>query len=166
MKVKEKFTSASDCLIILVNHRENGIATGKLMHGYFNGQITFYSVDDLFIKMDALLDALELPQKSSDIRAFGSGNRQAKMIEDYKNKIVPEPVLKLCDIPDRGRLATFFVHIVYRQHSCWQGQIVWSDGGEIRYFRSSLELLHLLYDALEISEAGHGLPPVFAHEEC
>ncbi len=42
---------------------------------------------------------------------------------------------------DRG---TFLVKILYRQNQSWQGEVVWAETNERRYFRSALELIRLI----------------------
>lgn len=42
---------------------------------------------------------------------------------------------------DRG---TFLVKIMYRQNHSWQGEVIWAETNEHRYFRSALELLKLI----------------------
>ena len=48
-----------------------------------------------------------------------------------------------------GKHATFIVQIQYRQNATWQGQIVWAEKNETKYFRSALELIKLIDSALE-----------------
>lgn len=45
---------------------------------------------------------------------------------------------------DRG---TFLVKILYRQNHSWQGEVVWAETNERRYFRSALELIRLIDSA-------------------
>lgn len=52
-------------------------------------------------------------------------------------------------IAHRGQGATFIIRVQYRQHSSWQGEVVWVDGGKKRYFESVLELVRLIDRALE-----------------
>ena len=39
----------------------------------------------------------------------------------------------------------FTVKVMYRQHYTWQGQIVWIGQDKVRFFRSDLELIALIY---------------------
>lgn len=39
---------------------------------------------------------------------------------------------------------TFFINVYYRQHNSWQGEVQWIRGKQKRYFRSVLELIHLI----------------------
>jgi hypothetical protein len=46
----------------------------------------------------------------------------------------------------------FFIRILYRQNASYQGEICWMEKGKCLYFRSLLEMIMLLQEALE--EAG------------
>ena len=58
--------------------------------------------------------------------------------------------------PDSCGSQTFYIHVRFRQHSSWQGEITWKQGNRKIPFRSVLELLHLLDSAL----AGQRQKPV------
>jgi len=49
----------------------------------------------------------------------------------------------------RGKQGTFIVHVQYRQNATWQGQVVWAEKNKVQKFRSVLELLKLIDNALE-----------------
>ncbi|MCI9007510.1 MAG: hypothetical protein HFI13_05295 [Lachnospiraceae bacterium] len=55
-------------------------------------------------------------------------------------------------IEHRGERATFLIRVQYRQHSSWQGEVVWVDQQKKEYFRSALELVKLLDSALGTEE--------------
>lgn len=44
---------------------------------------------------------------------------------------------------------SFLVQIKFRQNSCWQGSVQWLEGKKTCSFRSLLELLQLMDEALE-----------------
>ena len=52
----------------------------------------------------------------------------------------------------KGEEATFIVHVKYRQNATWQGEVIWADKKEKKFFRSALELLKLMDSAMEESE--------------
>ena len=43
---------------------------------------------------------------------------------------------------------TFVVEIIYQQHASWQGRVRWVNTGKKEYFRSALELIHLIDSTL------------------
>ena len=49
----------------------------------------------------------------------------------------------------------FLVKIKYRQNTSWQGTIQWLEGKQTRHFRSCLELVMLIEEAL-ISDVANG----------
>ena len=51
---------------------------------------------------------------------------------------------------DRG---TFIVRVEQRQHSSWQGRVTWVEKNETVVFRSALELIKLMDEALENGNA-------------
>lgn len=53
--------------------------------------------------------------------------------------------------PDGSLIETatsFLVKIQYRQNTSWQGTIKWLDGKQTRHFRSCLEMMMLIEDAI------------------
>lgn len=50
---------------------------------------------------------------------------------------------------NKGKLATFVIHVQYRQNSTWQGQIVWAETKQSTCFRSALEMIKLMDSTVE-----------------
>lgn len=48
-----------------------------------------------------------------------------------------------------GDKPEFLIRILYRDHVSWQGEIHWLDGDRKVYFRSFLELIALMQEAVE-----------------
>lgn len=48
--------------------------------------------------------------------------------------------------------ATFTVQVQFQQNETWQGVIAWVEGMESRRFRSELELIRLMAEAVEHSD--------------
>ncbi len=53
----------------------------------------------------------------------------------------------------RQRGGTFVVRVEGRERESWQGQVIWTETNRKQYFRSALELLHLMEDAMCAGEA-------------
>lgn len=43
---------------------------------------------------------------------------------------------------------TFIVKILNEQNETWQGSITWVETNEVQYFRSALEMLRMMGDAI------------------
>ena len=52
-----------------------------------------------------------------------------------------------------GRKETFVLKVLGRQHSTWQGSILWVEAKKEQHFRSALEMLKLIDEALAQSDA-------------
>jgi|GEM_PF-1967605 len=52
-----------------------------------------------------------------------------------------------------GIATSFLVKIQYRQNTSWQGTIRWLEGKQTRHFRSCLEMMMLIEDALTSDRA-------------
>lgn len=52
----------------------------------------------------------------------------------------------------RPKRETFVVRVLYRQNNTWQGEILWAEQNEKRYFRSVLELIEFMNSAVERGE--------------
>ena len=51
-----------------------------------------------------------------------------------------------------GDLGSFVIRVQHRQHDSWQGKVTWLDEDKTENFRSVLELIHLIDDALGADE--------------
>lgn len=49
---------------------------------------------------------------------------------------------------EKDEQATFVVHVKYQQNTTWQGSIQWLDRKKSQQFRSTLELIKLMDEAL------------------
>ena len=114
-----------------------GIISGPLL----DGEQVFRSTIDLLRQLESLMDQTKLPQRNEEARVFrpavqpaGGGNRTAAA---GKTTVI----------------ACFQLSVMFRQNATWQGSLFWADQGMEAYFRSVLELLNLLHNALS---AGKG----------
>ncbi len=48
--------------------------------------------------------------------------------------------------------ATFTIQIQFQQNATWQGTITWAEGGKTQKFRSELEMLKLMMEAVASDE--------------
>ena len=128
---------------------------GELHHLYGEKSIAFSSLFEAVNQMEALYDAASFPQASTRLRSFlkdrgtertvpEEGKRDAASgRKEIREARVLEQLLRY-----RGEKATFWIRVLYRQHTSWQGEVTWVDQQKKVYFRSALELLRLLYGAL------------------
>ena len=89
----------------------------------------------MLLKMEQMLDAMEFPQSFTQKRSFA----------DYPRLKTGPPSTEF----SQGKLATFAIKIIFRQNTSWQGSILWLEWGEEQSFRSVLELIYLMDNALK-----------------
>lgn len=119
--------------VVCVDSYENGVPVGRFYNPYCKGE-TFQSLTQFLLKMEDLLDGMQLPQAFNAVRAFGPPPERTE-----------EP-------PDEGRQAgkraTFAVRVLFRQNASWQGSVTWLEGRREESFRSVLELILLMDSAV------------------
>ena len=146
--------TVTDCVMNSKGLLSEGIPVrmieGELCNGCFSERIPFYGFHDLVMKLEAVYDALDFPQRGTEARGFGEGGiaRYARMKETVLPRLGQEWDGRVMQ-GGRGKRATFSVHTYARQNGSWQGVAKWLEGKETSSFRSVLELCHLMESALD-----------------
>ncbi|MDR1298760.1 MAG: hypothetical protein LBJ84_00720 [Oscillospiraceae bacterium] len=125
--------------VIAVHSYENKTLKGTVTNPYFEKPAAFDNVIQLIFLIDELQDAINFPLESMKARSFvGSDAPQSanerKTAEDAG--LIGSPI------------ASFKLNIMFRQNASWQGGIVWIENQSESQFRSLLELIMLLDNAL------------------
>ena len=120
---------------VCVDTYEEGVLSGRFYHPMRQEGEIFRSLSQFLLKLDGLFDEMDRPQADTKIRSFGASS---------------SPALEKPKAPweGQGRMSTFRVRILFRQHSSWQGEIIWVERAMSQCFRSVLELVHLMDSAL------------------
>jgi len=142
--------SAPNLAVICIDRVWDDNYIGRIYHKFHRGAIEFGKIEQIVLVIERLCDKIGYPQRTTKLRQFESGSTTEKR----------EEVLQVADsntiLEQIGPLGTFVVHVKYRQHSTWQGEVVWAEKGIKKTFRSALELLKLIDGAIEtnIEEGG------------
>lgn len=96
---------------------------------------------ELLVRMNEMFDDLKFPQSSVEYRSFRS-KRNRPDSEERDESLVSEA------IQDINVQAKFVVHVQFRQNATWQGTIEWVEENKTQRFRSALEMLKLMEEAL------------------
>lgn len=138
--------SAPNLAVICIDTVKAESFLGRLYHKYHEDSIKFYDIGQLLPELDRLCDQSGYPQKATVDRTFRKQGFSASRKE----------ALQVADVDQilnqSGGLATFVVHIKYRQHSTWQGEVVWAEKNQKQTFRSALELMKLIDGAINQEE--------------
>lgn len=124
--------------VVCVDSYEDGILRGRFYSAYQEA-VTFDSLSQFLVRMESMLEENRAPQAYTTSRTFSTmlqpDDRAAESTEIH-----------------HGARATFELQILFRQHSSWQGLIVWQDKKIEQSFRSVLELVFLMDSALRSLE--------------
>ena len=122
-------------IMIYIDSYNDGIPTGHFHIVANNETIPFVSLSQLLLGINDALNTENFPQSFSELRKFQTPQNQTSL--PYSS--VPKK---------KGEKATFSIRILFRQNASWQGIITWVEGAQEEYFRSVLELVMLLDNAL------------------
>lgn len=112
---------------------------GWVYNEHFRKKIEFCDLCGMLSAMESLYDTLSFPQAAFQPRHFGRVK---------KGEIMAKGATLGMDIQEGDR-ATFVVHVQFRQNATWQGTIQWMDANKTQSFRSTLEMIKLIDEALD-----------------
>ena len=125
-----------------------GLLRGELHSQYLETPFEFYSLMCMIEKMEEIFDTKGFPEKFLRPRTFSSEKRE-------KEKRVAERDDSMRDNNDfaindeaAGSKCSFEVSVRFRQNATWQGEIVWAEKKLKQNFRSVLEMLKLMDEAM------------------
>ena len=113
-------------------------SNGELKGRFYNAvqeMVLFDNLTQFLLKMEAMLDEQQTPQSYTAIRRFSEDD-------------VPDRTGNYSGIIRNGEKATFQVQVLFRQHTSWQGIVSWKERQLQLPFRSVLELVLLMDNAL------------------
>ena len=128
-------------LTVCIDSYEDGVLKGYILNAYRRIAV-FESLVQFLLEMEAILEDQQMPQSYTSLRRFsdllpeGEGNT-ASFVSGRK-----------------GMKATFELQILFRQHSSWQGVVIWRERKIEQPFRSVLELVLLMDSALKTNQEG------------
>ena len=123
---------------LCIDSYESGVLRGRF-YGADMVAEPFESLSQFLVKMETVLEESQAPQGFTSARTFCC--------------VFPpeESGIRFGGIR-KGTQATFELQILFRQHTSWQGILVWQDRKLEQSFRSVLELVILLDSALRDAE--------------
>ena len=125
--------------VVYVDSYDDGILSGWFMDGYQQVQ-RFFSLSQFLLKMEQMLDDMQMPQGYTLLRRYGP--QRMELPEGLQQPGIA------------GTKATFELKVLFRQHTSWQGVLLWREKNREHSFRSVLELVSLMDSALQNAEGG------------
>ena len=136
--IQQFWVSDNRKMTVCIDDYSSGILRGRFYNAYHD-VCSFESLMQFLIRMESILEESQTPQAYTSHRTFSAILRP---------DVDPTNGSQL----RRGKKATFELQILFRQHSSWQGVLVWKDRNTERSFRSVLELVVLMDSALRDME--------------
>ena len=122
-------------IMVYVDSYKDGIPTGYFHIVSNDEAVPFQSLRQLLLGINGSLDKEHFPQAFTELRKFQFPRKPSDLI----SAAVPQK---------KGLVATFSIRLFFRQNASWQGVITWIENDMEEYFRSVLELIMLLDNAL------------------
>ena len=91
----------------------------------------------VLLEMEKMLDDTDFPRSFTEMRRFTAPTADDRAPPAAEQR--------------KGALSTFTLRILFRQNASWQGSILWQEGQQEQCFRSVLELILLMDNALSYS---------------
>ena len=133
-------TDGRRAMLVCVDSSEKGVWTGRYYNSSLKKGESFRSLVDFLMKMEKTLDQMYFPQSFSAVRRF-TQDEETELIGASNEEC------------QTGKAATFLIRILFRQNASWQGSILWLEGKREESFRSVLELIFLMNDALNAQKS-------------
>ena len=123
--------------IVCVDSYHNCVLQGRILSPHWEEE-SFSSLAQFLVKMEQMLDHIQMPQ------AFTEPRRFSRMLQPELPSGSPGG--------SKGSETTFELRIFFRQHTSWQGILLWKEKRLEHNFRSVLELVILMDSALRSIE--------------
>ncbi|MDD6235777.1 MAG: hypothetical protein PUB00_00145 [Clostridiales bacterium] len=133
-------TSVAAKANVRVDSYYNKELQGVVYSTFYKACVPFRNTYEMMSVLESLFDKLHFPQSSMAHRRFGK-NLNQKLIKKSGERMEQQEPLS-------GK-ANFVVHVQFRQNATWQGTVQWVDANKTQRFRSALELLKLMDEALD-----------------
>ena len=127
---------------ICVDRSVQGEIGGRIYHYYRREPWKFENVVQLLRYMEEFYDGIRFPEAAVMLRNFSETEKEDRE-KTWQILSTKEEVLN-----HQGKCATFYTYVQYRQNATWQGRLVWKEAEKEVEFRSALELIILVDNAL------------------
>jgi len=134
---------------ILINETDDYNMSGIIYNEYYELLMHFSGIREFFSRLDRFFDYVNFPQSTHQHRTFNAKKNDRKEVPSAMKKEKIEVAA--------GGKATFTVHVQFRQNASWQGTIQWIEGNKTQHFRSELEMIKLMMNAINFDSESDGL---------
>lgn len=122
-------------VMVYVDSVTDNIPSGRFHIASSQEAKPFHGLCQLLMEVNKNLDQENFPQAFAELRKFQKPSKQTDSLLASTNQ-------------SSGAVATFSIRILFRQNASWQGSVTWLEGKQEVFFRSVLELMVLMDNAL------------------
>ena len=142
MQVRAEITTFAD-----------GSLKGILYNKHLRLPCMFVCLASMVMTMDELFNSKKFPEAFMSPRAFDSMKTCKNKLEMDGNTDMNDEQNLTNPLEQECTKCTFEISVKFRQHATWQGQILWTEKNLKQNFRSTLEMLLLMNEALTEDES-------------
>ena len=121
---------------------------GILYNRFLEKPFVFDSLLSMIEKMESIFDTKGFPESFTTPRMFNTSGHSRNIYELDRDADMMDTMNSIIRPENGGSKCTFEIAVKFRQNSTWQGQILWAEKNLKRNFRSVLEMLKLMDEAL------------------
>ena len=125
-----------------------GILKGELHSQYLESPFEFFDLVRMIEKMDEIYDLMDFPEAFLRPRSFAAEKCDRKKRETERGIAMNDIINPVFNDESSKSRCTFEISVRFRQNATWQGQILWVEKNLRQNFRSVLEMLKLMDEAL------------------
>lgn len=146
-----RVTSVATKTLVRIFSYEDQVLIGSVSNEFYGRTMYFRDVVQMAAILESLFDSLAFPQSSMAYRSFRApAKRRPRRQTNFMKAggVVQTAAIEPMANKEREK-ASFVVHVQFRQNATWQGTITWVNKGVTQHFRSVLEMIRLMTEAVE-----------------
>ena len=150
--------TSSIAMFRVVCRNSGGVICGEITNASFNKAIAFSDLGQMLLAIDDMCETMQFPMADTKPRFLNDKTARdlqplAEMMNDSFKEYTPcewagklqMPSGKAVSSSSPKKGITFFIHVMYRQHSSMQGLVLHkSKASQKACFRSGLELIRMM----------------------
>lgn len=143
---QKRYSAGYNQVWVYMEGRREADLQGVLYHPGLDAAWRFEGLVKLMQRCEQIYNALDYPSPAYRLRNIRAKREtEGKELGDLKEEAVEFD-------PQGQEKPTFIIRVQYRQNASWQGSVQWVERGMKRNFRSTLELIKLMDEAISDGE--------------
>ncbi len=139
---QKRYAAGYNQVWVYIEGHDGADMQGLLFHPGLEMAWRFNGLVKLMQRCEQIYNALDYPSPAYRLRNIRAKKEsEGKELDDLKEESVGF-------VPQDKEKPTFIIRVQYRQNASWQGSVQWVEKGMKRNFRSTLELIKLMDEAI------------------